>query len=151
MGGGDIRFYQLGRRPLEQALAVMLERCYGRGQRALVQAGSGERVEALADHLWTYRDRSFLPHGTARDGHAARQPIWLTAETENPNGAEVAFLVDGAEREDLQAFALVAVLFDGGDPQRLAEARAFWKRLRERGATLTYWAEDEAGRWTQKA
>jgi len=148
---GEVRFYQLGRRPLEQALAVMLERCYERGQRALVQAGSAERVEALADHLWTYRDRSFLPHGTARDGHAERQPIWLTAETENPNGAEVLFLADGAERQDLDAFALVAVLFDGGDDGRLAAARDYWRRLRQAETTLTYWAEDEGGRWTQKA
>lgn len=147
----DVRFYQLGRRPLEQALAVMLERCYQRGQRALVQAGSAERVEALAQHLWTYRERSFLPHGTDKDGHAEQQPIWLTTENENPNGAEVLFLTDGSERGDLGGFALVAVLFDGGDDARLTAAREYWRRLRESGATLTYWAEDDEGRWTQKA
>lgn len=147
----DVRFYQLGRRPLEQALAVMLERCYQRGQRALVQAGSAERVEALAQHLWTYRERSFLPHGTDKDGHAEQQPIWLTTENENPNGAEVLFLTDGSERGDLGGFALVAVLFDGGDDARLTAAREYWRRLRECGATLTYWAEDDEGRWTQKA
>ncbi len=147
----DVRFYQLGRRPLEQALAVMLERCYQRGQRALVQAGSAERVEALAQHLWTYRERSFLPHGTDKDGHAEQQPIWLTTEAENPNGAEVLFLTDGSERGDLGGFALVAVLFDGGDDTSLTAAREYWRRLRESGATLTYWAEDDEGRWTQKA
>ncbi len=147
----DVRFYQLGRRPLEQALAVMLERCYQRGQRALVQAGSPERVEALAGHLWTYRDRSFLPHGTEKDGFAEQQPIWLSSEAENPNGAEVLFLTDRSERDDLASFALVAVLFDGGDEESLTAAREYWRRLREGGETLTYWAEDEAGRWTQKA
>ncbi len=148
---GEVCFYQLGRRPLEQALAVMLERCYARQQRALVQAGSAERVEALAGHLWTYRDRSFLPHGTEKDGHAEQQPIWLTSEAENPNGAEVLFLTDGCERSDLASFSLVAVLFDGGEDSRLAAARDYWRRLRDAGETLTYWAEDEAGRWTQKA
>lgn len=147
----DLRFYQLGRRPLEEALAVMLERCLDRRQKVVVQAGSEERVEALADKLWTYRDRSFLPHGTRRDGHAARQPVWLTPEAENPNQAEVLFLVDGAERDDLDAFGLVAVLFDGSDAERLKAAREQWRRLREAGRQLTYWAEDEAGRWTQKA
>lgn len=147
----DVRFYQLGRRPLEQALAVMLERCYQRGQKALVQAGSPERVETLAAHLWTYRDRSFLPHGTEKDGFAEQQPIWLTAESENPNGAEVLFLTDGSERSDLASFALVAVLFDGSDAESLTAAREFWRRLRDSGEGLTYWAEDESGRWTQKA
>ncbi len=148
---GEVRFYQLGRRPLEQALAVMLERCYQRGQRALVQAGSGERVEDLTQHLWTYRERSFLPHGNEKDGHADQQPIWLTTEDENPNGAEVLFLTDGSERGDLGSFALVAVLFDGNDQARLTAARDYWRRLRDGGASLTYWAEDEGGRWTQKA
>ncbi len=147
----DLRFYQLGRRPLEQALAVMLERCLERGQRVVVQAGSDERVEALATHLWTYRERSFLPHGTRQDGFAEKQPIWLTSEDENPNGAQVLFLADGAERLDLESFELVAVLFDGGDEERLKAARNYWQRLRQAELTLTYWAEDEAGRWTQKA
>ncbi|MBC6404619.1 MAG: DNA polymerase III subunit chi [Rhodospirillales bacterium] len=147
---GEVRFYQLGRRPLEQALTVMLERCYRRGRIALVQAGSAERVEDLATYLWTYRERSFLPHGTQKDGFADRQPIWLTAEVENPNGAEVLFLTDGVERADLGGFALVVVLFDGGNDQRLKAAREYWRRLRESGRTLTYWAEDESGHWTQK-
>lgn len=147
----DVRFYQLGRRPLEQVLAVMLERCYQRGQKALVQAGSPERVEALAGHLWTYRDRSFLPHGTEKDGYAEQQPIWLSSEAENPNGAEVLFLTDGCERSDFSALDLVVVLFDGSDAESLTAAREFWRRLREGDDALTYWAEDEAGRWTQKA
>ncbi|MEO1192155.1 MAG: DNA polymerase III subunit chi [Pseudomonadota bacterium] len=148
----DVRFYQLGRRPLEQVLAVMLERCYERGQRALVQAGSPERVEALAEHLWTYRDRSFLPHGTAKDGHAAMHPIWLTAESEAPpNAATVLFLTDGSERDGLEIFDLVAVIFDGSNSESLQAAREYWKRLRATDLALTYWAEDEAGRWEKKA
>jgi DNA polymerase IIIc chi subunit len=34
--------------------------------------GSGERAEALAAHLWTYKPDNFLPHGTAKDGAAAQ-------------------------------------------------------------------------------
>ena len=40
----------------------------------LVQAASEERVEALDAHLWTFRDDSFLPHGTAREADPAAQP-----------------------------------------------------------------------------
>ena len=58
-------------------------------------AGSDERVAALDALLWTYDEASFLPHGTARDGNAARQPIWLTAADENPNAATMLVLIDG--------------------------------------------------------
>jgi len=147
----EVRFYQLGRRPLEEALATMLERTLDRGQRAVVLAGSEERVEALAQQLWTHTERSFLPHGTALDGMAERQPVWLTAEEGNPNGAEVLFLLDGQRSERPQSFALVAVLFDGGDPERLAAARAQWQALKAAGHQLTYWEEDGQGRWQKRA
>ena len=147
----EVRFYQLGRRPLEEALATMLERTLERGQRAVVLAGSEERVEALAQQLWTYAERSFLPHGSARDGHPERQPVWLAAEEGNPNGAEVLFLLDGQAGERLESFALVAVLFDGTDPDRRAAARAQWSRLKGAGHALTYWEEDAQGRWQKRA
>jgi DNA polymerase-3 subunit chi len=70
----EIRFYHLQRTVLEAALPPMLEKTLDRGQRAVVMAGSEERVEHLADHLWTYSERSFLPHGSARDGNAGLQP-----------------------------------------------------------------------------
>ena len=40
----EIRFYHLQRARLEDTLPVMLERCYARGERTLVLAGSPERV-----------------------------------------------------------------------------------------------------------
>ena len=67
----EIRFYHLQRTTLEAALPPMLEKTLERGQRAVVLAGSDERVEQLTDHLWTYDEGGFLPHGSARDGNAA--------------------------------------------------------------------------------
>ena len=81
----EVRFYHLQRKTLEDALPQILEKTLERGWRAIVMAGSEERVEALTQHLWTYKEFSFLPHGSARDGDAEHQPIWLTAEDENPN------------------------------------------------------------------
>src|SRR3546814_20632906 len=84
----EVRFYHRTRTPLDQALPKMLERTLERGQRAVVRAGSEARVEALSARLWTYHDRSFLPHGTVKDGRAERQPVWLTvADDEAPNAA----------------------------------------------------------------
>jgi len=92
----EIRFYHLQRKTLEDALPQILEKVLERGWRAVVMAASEERVEALNLHLWTYRDHSFLPHGSARDGNAEHQPVWLTIEDENPNGSNVLILTDGA-------------------------------------------------------
>ncbi len=147
----EIRFYHLQRRSLEDALPVILERAYGRGERALVMAGSPERVEALAAHLWTYRPDSFLPHGTAKDGFAADQPIYLTAEPGNPNGAKLLILCDGAERADCDDFPLVCEMFDGNDEIAVAAARERWKSYKDAGHKLIYFQQSAAGKWEEKA
>ncbi|GAB4391935.1 MAG: DNA polymerase III subunit chi [Kiloniellaceae bacterium] len=146
-----VRFYHMTRTNLEQALPQMLEKTLERGQRAVVKAGSEARVEALSSRLWTYHDRAFLPHGTVKDGRATRQPVWLTVEDEAPNGAEVLFLTDGAASEKIADYGLCVLLFDGGDDEALAQARAQWKLLKEAGHEVTYWQQDDAGRWSQKA
>jgi DNA polymerase-3 subunit chi len=147
----EVRFYHLQRTTLEAALPQMLEKTLARGQRAVVMAGSPERAEALAQALWTYEERSFLPHGTPRDGRPERQPIWITAEDENPNAAQVLFLSDGARSERIGAYDLCAELFDGSDSAALAAARERWQAYKEAGLTLIYYQQDERGRWVEKA
>lgn len=146
----DVRFYHLTRSRLEAVLPGMLEKTLGRDQRAVVMAGSDERIEALNGHLWTWNERGFLPHGSEKDGYAADQPVWLTAADENPNGAQVLFLTDGAVSDHIADFEVCAVLFDGSDEQAVAAARESWRSLREAGHEVTYWQQGETGGWDQK-
>jgi DNA polymerase-3 subunit chi len=148
----EMLFYHLQRQPLERVLPQLLERTVERGWRAVVQAASDERIEALDAHLWTYRDDSFLPHGTARDGEAAAQPIVLTTSDGNPNGAKVRFLIDGAPvPADAANYDRIVLLFDGEDDDALAGARTRWAEAKTQGFDVTYWQTDEQGRWTKKA
>ncbi len=146
----EIRFYHLQRSTLEEVLPTMLSRSLQRGQRAVVMVRSEERLDALNSWLWTYDTRSFLPHGTKADGHAEEQPVWLTCADECPNNAEVLFLTDGAESAALDRFSLVAELFDGRDDVVVAAARSRWKVYLDAGHALTYWLQDEDGRWQEK-
>ncbi len=150
-GMTEVRFYHLTRRPLREALPRLLELTVERGKRALVRCGQPEQVEALAEHLWTYDDRGFLPHGTEADGHAARQPIWLTAREENPNGADFLFLVHGADWPDIAGFERCMLLFDEADAPAKQAARAQWRRFRDAGHQVSYWQQDDSGRWIDKA
>jgi len=147
----EVFFYHLEHRSLESVLPELLERTLERGWRAVVQASSAERVEALDTHLWTYSDASFLPHASARDGTVARQPILLTTGDENPNGAAVRFLVDGADHSDLSAYVRAVFLFDGRDEAAVATARSQWKAVKAAGLEATYWQQNDQGRWEKKA
>lgn len=145
----EVLFYHLQRQPLEEVLPLLLERTLARGWRAVVVAGSPERVEALNTLLWTWRDESFLPHGSAADGAPERQPIYLTCVEEAPNRAEVLFLVDGAAASDLSSFLRCVDLFDGNDPAALEAARQRYRAARAAGHDVTYWRQEPDGRWVR--
>ena len=146
----EVLFYHLQQQPLERVLPELLEKCLERKWR-VVQVGSEARRDALDAHLWTYRDDGFLPHGTAKDGRAAAQPVWLTAEDDNPNGANVRFLADGAETANYSEYARVVRIFDGNDPDAVDRARAAWTEAKTAGHDATYWQQSDAGRWQKKA
>ena len=127
----------------------MLEKALAGGRRVVVVAGSEERVAALDAALWTFDDQSFLPHGTARDGDAAEQPIWLTTREENPNSAGMLVLVDGATAADPAAWPELCEFFDGRDEDAVAAARARWKAAKDAGHALKYFKQTDRGGWEQ--
>lgn len=147
----EVLFYHLERLPLEKVLPSLLEKTIERGWRAVVQSGSEERLEALDLALWTFRDDSFLAHGTRKEGMSEHQPIYLTTGAETPNGAGVRFLVDGATAETFQGFVRIVYLFDGHDPEAVKTARQQWTAARQAGCQVTYWQQGNSGRWEKKA
>jgi len=147
----EVLFYHLTESTLEKALPTLLEKSIGRGWRAVVQTGSEERRDALDQHLWLYRDDSFLPHGPDHEPHAAEQPIILTAGPANPNGAQIRFLVDGTPPPSLDGYERAVFLFVGSDEGQLEGARSHWKALKGDGHDVTYWQQTPDGRWERKA
>ncbi len=143
-------FYHLTAHPLERALPTLLERTLEKGWRAVVRVGSEERIDALDTVLWTYRDESFLPHGTQKYGNHAHQPIYLTTGSELPNKADVLFVVDAADTSDFSSVTRTIVMFDGADEEAVAFARTQWKRAAAE-VTATYWRQDPSGRWEKAA
>jgi DNA polymerase-3 subunit chi len=141
----EVWFYHLERTSLDQALPELLEKTLARGWKAVVRTAAPERVEHLDGWLWSYRDESFLPHGTAGEPAAGRQPILITSGLDNPNGADAVFLIDGAEPGDLTGYARCVVLFDGGDEAQLERARGLWKTLKGHGAPVSYWKQQARG------
>ena len=151
----DIWFYHLTRQPLDRALPILLERSLEKGWKAVVQLRSDERLNALDEVLWTYSEESFLAHGTAKDGDAELQHVYLTTGAENPNEASIRFFVEGAQIapviEKDTGYERIILMFDGNDPEELDAARAQWKVLKVQGHALSYWQQGETGRWEKKA
>ncbi|NOT42618.1 MAG: DNA polymerase III subunit chi [Alphaproteobacteria bacterium] len=152
----EVFFYHLERAALEDALPELLEKTLARGWKALVRAGSEERLATLDSRLWTYREEGFLAHGLARDAHPAEQPILLTSSDGNPNAAEVLFFVDGTAANDwaggdVAAAARIVLIFDGRDAQALEAAREHWKQAKACGHEVTYFQQAAGGKWEKRS
>ena len=141
----EFSFYQLLRTPLEQALPKILEKVRELDLRAVVVVGSETRVESLSQVLWTYDPGAFLAHGSTRDGYPGEQPIWLTALDENPNGAEVVVLADGATVASPERYQRCIEIFDGRDEGATQAARVRYKEAKDAGHSLKYFRQSETG------
>lgn len=146
----DIRFYHMLQKRLEAALPEILDKALERGYRVIVKAGSAERVSALDNVLWTWNPAGFMPHGAVRDGFESKQPVWLTTDDDNPNNANMLVLADGAVAQDVGAFELCCELFDGNDADAVKAARERWQVYKDAGHDLSYFQQDEQGRWLKK-
>jgi DNA polymerase-3 subunit chi len=152
----EVLFYHLERRGLDDVLPGLVEKTLERGWRALIRTESADRAGAVDALLWTYDDQSFLPHAQAGDGDASMQPVLITVEAGNPNGAQLLFLVGGAPAPDwdddaARAFTRIVLLFDGRDPAALTSARESWTAAKGAGHAVTYWKETPAGKWEKQA
>ncbi len=147
----EVLFYHLQRARLEDVLPQLVQKALERGWRAVVQGVDPDRLKFLSERLWQWRDDEFLAHGSGSDGKAELHPVWLTTGDENPNKANVRFLVDGAECSDFDGLDRLIILFDGNDEGAVADARETWKAVCAKGLTATYWQQEERGRWEKKA
>ncbi len=156
----EVWFYHLERQLVEAVLPGLVEKSRQRGWRVVIETPLPAHMQSLDQLLWTYRDDSFVPHGTSADADPAGQPVYLTTGPETPNGAEVRFLVAGAdpvaclERTAAPGEVVhqrVVVLFDGRDSDAVAKAREGWRALKASPHVLSYWQQSDEGGWQKKA
>lgn len=147
----EVWFYHLERTSADKVLPELLEKTLKRGWRAQVRTASPDRVDYLDDWLWRFREEAFLPHGTAQEPMADRQPILLGTDAANSNQAQALFLVDGAEPADLDGYERCIVLFDGRDEAALSQARNHWRQFKAAGLPVSYWQQGEGRGWEKKA
>ncbi|MCL4678394.1 MAG: DNA polymerase III subunit chi [Alphaproteobacteria bacterium] len=148
----EVRFYHLQVQRQEEALPALIAKAAESGKRVIVRLADEREVERINEALWTFRPDSFIPHGSAKDGHdPARQPVWLTHTNDNPNGAEVLIAGHGAAQAFGPEIALCCEMLDGRDEAEVQAARERWKVYKEAGHEVTYWQQNERGGWDKKS
>ena len=147
--GVQVDFYQLGQTPFEQVIASLAEKLLAQDARLLIVAEDETLLARLDRMLWDQGPASFLPHALAGGTDDARQPILLSTSPDAPNLARNMLIADGQWREAALSYDRAFYLFDQAS---LEGARLAWKLLTGReGVERHFWAQDEGGRWREKA
>ena len=149
-GAAEYWFYHLEASTLEGVLPGLLEKTLEKGWRALVKLPE-DKLDSLDSFLWTFRDDAFLPHGRDDEPQAELQPILLSAATQNAKGFDAVFLLDGAAVDDMDGVSRAMIMINGRSQDDIKRERARWKTLKDEGASLAYYQQDDRGRWEKKA
>ena len=89
------------------------------------------------------------PTGRRLTGAPDKQPVWITPDDENPNGADILVLTDGAAAGDIGAWRRCLDMFDGRDETAVTDARR-WSDYKAADHDLTYWQQTERGGWEKQ-
>lgn len=143
-------FYHLEASTVEGILPGLLEKTRQKGWRAMVKLPEGQLKE-MDDYLWTYKDDSFLPHGRDDEPMAEQQPITLSANAESAEGHQAVFLLSGTDIADMKGVERCMVMINGRSQDDIQRERARWKALKETGASLSYYQQNDRGGWEKKA
>ena len=108
----------------------LAEKAFGLGHRVFVHAPGDGAARELDELLWTYRDRSFIPHCLA--GEDAGAPVHIGGGVEPTGGYHLLINLGTEVPAFVERFERVVEVVDG-DATRKAEGRGRFRFYKDRG------------------
>lgn len=96
----------------------LTEKAYLRDLKVVVCGDNAEDTAALDELLWTFNDRSFVPHEVHRPGEATPAPVQLTPDLEAMGPADLLVNLSGRLPARMERFARIAEIVDADDERR---------------------------------
>jgi DNA polymerase-3 subunit chi len=111
----------------------LAEQAVDSGQRVFIRATLAEDAKRIDDLLWTFGDRSFLPHEIATPASPSHPLVRILIGTEPPDDFRDLLINLSADTPvDIATLPRIAELVPA-DPERKRLAREHFKHYRERG------------------
>jgi DNA polymerase III subunit chi len=117
-----------------QAACVLVESARDAGHEVLLWCEDAAQQRSLDDLLWSFRDRSFIPHTCLPMGAGTAVPVRLHLGAGWPEAGGAAVVVnlrEAAVPADCPATRVIEII--DGDPVRRSAGRERFKAYRERG------------------
>lgn len=141
-----ITFYQVMNGEIIKACCMILEKCYKNNLKTFVQLEDEETKKILNKTLWTFAQKSFIPHGTDEDPDPEKHPIYISCKDECPIDASCLMLI-GKSRKDVGNFERVLVMVDGADDTDVESAQSMLGSLKNLGHKVEYYKQNRSNGW----
>ncbi len=135
-----VDFYVLSQEAPDARLRVacrLVEKAYDQNLRTYVQTATPADAQRLDELLWTYSDRTFIPHEVNTGNGASHERVTILLGDSPAPPSHRQLLVNLANRlpADFESFERVAEIVDV-DPENKRLSRERYKVYRERGCEL---------------
>lgn len=142
-------FYHLEHTSLEAALPTLLEKSLANDWRVRIQFADAQAISKMDRYLWSYKDDSFLPHGRDDQPGAGDHPILLTLQASEAT-EDVVFLIGSAQPSALTGVKRCITMVDSRDEAGRAIARERWANAKKQEANVSYWKQNDHGKWVKQ-
>jgi DNA polymerase-3 subunit chi len=112
------------------------EKIYHQGRRIFIHTESEEETRHMDRLLWTFRQGSFIPHGTLGDCDPAVTPVIIGHQSEGGDEHDVLINLSTDVPTCFSRFERVAEIIDK-EPQVISAGRERFRFYRDRGYPLT--------------
>ena len=135
-----VDFYVLSEDAPDAKLRVacrLIEKAFDSGVRVYAHAASLAEAQRLDELLWTFSDRTFIPHEVTDNGTASHERVMVLIGTEGAPVSHRQILVNltSSLPAEIDSFERIAEIVDV-DPENKRLSRERYKAYRERGCAL---------------
>jgi DNA polymerase-3 subunit chi len=125
-----VDFYVLKSAAAKQRWAFacrLIEKAYLLDLKVLVLNDTLADAQTLDELLWTFNERSFVPHQLCVDGQPAdpATPVQLAVHSDDSPGADLLINLASAQPANLQRYARIAEVIDADEERRRAGRERF--------------------------
>jgi DNA polymerase-3 subunit chi len=132
-----VDFYVLGAADARARLVTacrLAEKAFDQGLRVAVRTAGPSQTAELDEIMWTFSDRSFVPHGVwpAEPGFAAATPVLIASGTLPESHCDVLINLGDDLPGDVARYSRVCEVIPG-DEDAKRRARMRWRGYRDAG------------------
>ncbi len=142
----DISFYEVVSDLFEKSVCKLIEKSYQSGQNSFVKVEDANFQELINKTLWTFSQKTFVPHGSINDPFPERQPVLISVSEENLNNSKILISV-ASEYSNIEIFERVVIIFSHDSKIQKDLCRSLYSKYKEKYGAIKYYKQNPKGVW----